>query len=111
LSAEPPALVAVSGGGAVTAFRGLDGNVYAARYTPGAPIPWSAPAGIATPNYATPSAPALAPGAFGMDAELAFIDAATGAALHTRLSGSSWSPPTTVGGTALGHVVIATLAP
>jgi hypothetical protein len=106
LTGDPVALAALPNGRAVTAFRGLDGKLYASRYNPMQAPPWSTPAGIATPNYTIPSSPALAPGTGGYDAEMAFIDSATGAAYHSRLLNSSWSPPSPIGGTALTYVAL-----
>ena len=40
-------------------------------------------------------------GVGGADAEIAFVDAAAGTAMHARLVGTTWSVPTTVGGSGL----------
>jgi hypothetical protein len=106
MSSDPPALAPLSDGGAVTAFRGLDGKIYAARYTPQNAIPWSAPVPISNPNFAIAASPALARGVGGYDAEIAFIDAATGSAYHARLLSNSWTAPNQVGGVGLTHIAI-----
>jgi len=109
LTVDPVALTALPGGKAMAAFRGTDGQAYAMTFDV-APTPiWSAPLPIASPNPTTPSTPAVAPGVGSQEAELAFVDAATGAASHVRWSGSSWSTPTLVGGSGLTGVAIATL--
>lgn len=103
-SADPISLVALPGGKAVLAFRGLDGKIYASRYNPnGAPV-WSLPGPIANPNYATPSSPAITGGVGGADVELVFVNSADGAAYHTSLTNTTWSAPTLVGGTGLIHI-------
>jgi hypothetical protein len=104
LSNDPVALAALPGGGAVLVYRGQNGKIYWSRYLTGAIPPWTPAAGIDATNYATPSTPSVAPGVGGADAEMVFIDAATGAARHARLTGSAWSPPVTIGGTTLAHV-------
>jgi hypothetical protein len=98
------ALAALSGSGAVVAFRGNDANIYWSRYAPASG--WSAVAPVASPNVMTPAAPAVASG-LGVDAELAFISAADGAVYHARLTGQSWSAPTRIGGTGLTNVALA----
>lgn len=109
LTADPLALTALPTGKAMAAFRGTDGQPYAMTFD-AAPTPtWSAPMPIASPNPTTPSTPAVAPGVGSQQAELAFVDAATGGARHVRWSGSSWSTPTVVGGSDLTGVAIATL--
>jgi hypothetical protein len=104
LSGDPVSVAALPGGAAVMAYRGLDGNVYWSRYTMGAATPWSPPAALATPNFATPSSPAVTAGLGGMDAEMVFVDGATGGVKHARLMGTSWSAPAVVGGNGLTHV-------
>jgi hypothetical protein len=94
-------------GGAVIAFRGLNSGVYTSVYSPGSNPPWSPAAVIASPNYTTPLKPAVAPGLGAAQAELAFVDAATGSVLHSRLVNAQWSAPQVVGGTALQFVGMA----
>lgn len=94
-------------GGAVIAFRGLNSGVYTSVYSPGANPPWSPAAALASPNHMTPSKPAVAPGLGAAQAELAFVDTATGSALHSRLVNAQWSAPQVVGGAALQFVGMA----
>jgi hypothetical protein len=101
------AAAALPNGGAVMAFRGLNSGVYTSIYTPGANPPWSAPAALASPNYTTPSMPAVAPGLGPALAELAFVDAATGNVLHSRRLNGQWSAPQAIGGTGLQFVGMA----
>ncbi len=91
------ALTALPGGRAVLAYRGQDTNLYWSIYTPGPAPTWSQPAAVATPNWSTPSTPALAPGVGGMQAEMVFVDGTTKDAEHVRLS-TTWSTPEGVGG-------------
>ena len=105
-SADPVALAALPGGAAVAAFRGLDGEIYFTRFTPGAAPPWSIPGPLATPNFSTPSSPALAPGVGGADAELAFANGSDGLAYHSRLTNMAWSAPVAVGGSMVTRVAL-----
>jgi hypothetical protein len=93
LTGDPVAL-APTATGAVLAFRGLDGNLYAAVYDAGA---WSTVAPFAVPNVTVASAPALARGVGAATAEIAFIES-DGAAYHARLIGGSWTTPVAIGG-------------
>jgi hypothetical protein len=79
--------------------------LYWSTYSAGA---WSVPAAVSSPNVASLSRPAVASGVHGFTAELAFV-AADGVAHHARLSGTTWSTPVVVGGTALAGVAIATM--
>ena len=110
LTNDPVSLVALPGGRAVTAYKGQDGKLYASRFDPAATPVWSTPAAVFTPNVAIPSTPALAPGLAGADAELVYIDGAGGAAKHTTLTGTTWSPPIVIGGTGLAHAAVSGLA-
>lgn len=101
------AVAPLPNGGAVMAFRGLNSGVYTSLYTPGASPPWSAPAALASLAVTTPSRPALAPGLGEASAELAFVDAATGAARHARLVNGQWTDPQAIGGTGLQFVGMA----
>jgi hypothetical protein len=103
----PPALLGLPNGDAVVAYRGLNGGVYTAYFDASASPPWSVPSPLASPNFVTPSAPALAAGIGGKDAELLFIDDASGAVTHSRLVNTSWSAPAAVGGIDLTHVAAA----
>jgi hypothetical protein len=105
-SGDPPSLVALAGGTAVLAFRGLDGKAYFSRYDPSQMAPWTVPAPIATPSPSVLSPPALAPGIGVAEAELVYVEAA-GAVHHARLAGGSWSAPAPVGGSGLVAAAIA----
>lgn len=107
LTNEPVSLAALPSGDAVLAYRGQDGKVYWSRYT--AVAAWSTPTGVATPNFGTPSPPAVSQGASGADAEMVYVDTATGAAVHARLNGMSWSAPVSIGGSGLTRVAIAAM--
>jgi hypothetical protein len=106
LTSEPVSLAALPGGDAVLAYRGQNGNAYWSRYT-AATSTWSAAASIGAATVATPSAPSVAPGVGGVDAEMVYVEGATGRAMHTRLTGSTWSTPAAVGGTGLTHASVA----
>ncbi len=107
LTNNPPALAALPGGAALLAYRGQDGKAYWSRRPLGGS--WTAPAAIAAPNVATPSAPAIAAGVGGVDAEMVFVDGATSTARHTRLTGTTWSAPAAIGGTGLTRAAISSL--
>jgi hypothetical protein len=109
LSADPIAIAPLAGGGAVIAYRGLDGGVYTASYAPAATPAWTLPVPLATPNYATPAPPAIARGRNDALAELAFVDAADGSVKHSIATLNGWSAPAAVGGSAMTSVAIATL--
>ncbi|MCC6557375.1 MAG: hypothetical protein IT372_30865 [Polyangiaceae bacterium] len=106
LSNEPVALAPLPGGEAVMAYRGQNGQIYWSRYAPAGNPPWSVPAPLANPNPSIASPPALAPGVGGASAELAYVDSATGAVYHSRLIGSAWTAPQSVGGSGLTHASI-----
>jgi hypothetical protein len=101
---DPVCLVALPGGKAALALRGLDGKIYTSRYDPSSALLWSVPGPIASPNYVTPSSPSMAAGVGGADAELVFVNSADGAAYHTRLTNTTWSAPMLVGGVGTTHV-------
>lgn len=109
LTADRVALTTLPGGAALLAFRGTNGQLFTSRFTPGPPPTWSAPVGVAMPNVTITGSPSLAPGVGGVDAELAFVGGGSGAAFHTRLTGSTWSAPAMVGGSGLTSVAIATM--
>ncbi len=96
LSNDPVSLVALEGGGALVGFRGQDGKLYTLRYTGGASPSWGVAIPLASNNFMSMVAPALAAGAFGDDAELAFIDQADNLLKHSRLNGVVWSAPAAV---------------
>ena len=93
LSNTPPALAPVAGG-AVLAFRGLNEKVYTSLFSSAAQT-WSVPEAVG--NFTTQKPPSVAAGLSGADAELAFVDSATGKAMHARLSNMAWSMPEVVG--------------
>jgi hypothetical protein len=101
---DPVSLVAVTGGDVILVYRSVDGHGFWARYSNGS---WSNVTGLPWVDVEIPSTPALAPGLGGVDAEIAFVDAASGAAMHARLTGSTWSDPVTVGGAGLTSVGLA----
>lgn len=107
LTNDPVSLAALPGGGAVLGYRGQNGKIYWSRFTASATPPWSPPTGITATNFDTPAPPAVAPGISGADAEMVFIDAASGSAKHARLNGTTWSAPTTIGGSGLTRVAAA----
>jgi hypothetical protein len=100
---DPVSLAALSNGQVLLVYRGIDSNIYWSLYS-GSPGTWSVPVALASPNFSTPSVPAVVPGIRGADAELVFIDGATNVLKHTRLSGTTWSAPLTVGGSSLTGV-------
>jgi hypothetical protein len=103
---EPPTITALAGGEALIAFRGTDNKGYTVRYTPGA-TPWGAPTPIGNPNPDIASPPGVASGSGTFVAELAYVDAASGAAHHVRHDATGWGTATLVGGSGLTHVAIA----
>ncbi|MFT3767191.1 MAG: hypothetical protein QM820_16970 [Minicystis sp.] len=107
LSNDPVSIAALPGGEAVLAYRGQNGKTYWSRYKPTATPAWTPPTGISATNFDTPSTPAVAPGIGGVDAEMVFIDGATGAAKHARLTGTTWSSPLTIGGSGLTRAGVA----
>jgi hypothetical protein len=98
------ALAALPGGRVILAFRGTDGNLYWLTWSGTA---WSPVAPFSTPNVMISGPPAVADGANGHVAEIAFIES-DGAVYTASLSGVVWSTPVTVGGTNLVGVAIAT---
>ena len=110
LTKLPVAVAAIPGGGAVFAFHGTDDELYWSRFSPGGVPAWSAPVKVDAGGVALPpgSTPALAPGVSGADAEIAWIDAATGGARHARLSGQAFGAIETIGGSGLTRITIAT---
>lgn len=105
-SADPPALAALPNGEALLVFRGFDTKPYTARFVPGATPSWSAPKPLIVPNPTVTSAPSVAPGIGGHDAEVAYVGS-DGKAYHTHLASSVWSAPVAVAGPGLLHVAIA----
>ncbi|MFT3836508.1 MAG: hypothetical protein QM723_05895 [Myxococcaceae bacterium] len=87
-------LAALPGGQAVIAFRGQDGNLYWSQYTGGGS--WSTVAPLSTPNATVSGTPAIAAGAPGAGAELAWVDGSNGGVYHARLGSNGWSAPALV---------------
>ncbi|MHB8875294.1 MAG: hypothetical protein ACYC8T_16535 [Myxococcaceae bacterium] len=101
-SVDPAALLALSGGEVLMAFRGLDGRLYALSYSAGS---WGLPTLVAGGVYVLGS-PALAKGQGGALAELAYVGL-DGAAYHSRLAANrTWTTPVQVG-TSVDFVSIA----
>jgi hypothetical protein len=100
-----PSLAKTADGGAVLAFRGTNGGVYAALFD-GDTASWSAPERVVA-MVTTPSTPAVATGIGPAEAELVYVDAATGAVSHVRLEGSTWGDPSVLGGRDLTAVAAA----
>jgi len=110
ITQDPVALAPYADGiKAALAYRGTDGKIYVSRFDPDASPPWTPPAGIAVPNPSITSSPALARGAGGADAELVYIDAASGKALHARITGGTVGPALDIAPAASGltHVAVA----
>lgn len=105
LTNEAPTVAATAEGGAVVAFRGTNGGVYAAVFD-GDGGSWSAPERV-VPVVTTLSTPAVATGIGPAAADLVYVDAATGDVAHVRLLGDRWSDVSVVGGTALTAVALA----
>ncbi len=103
-AADSIALLPIAGGDVILVLRSIDSHGYWARYSVGA---WSDLKAFPWFDLAVPTTPSLAPGIGGADAEIAFVDTATGTALHAQLHGSSWGNLVTVGGSGLTSVSIA----
>jgi hypothetical protein len=103
LSNTQPALAPIAGG-AVLAFRGTNGKVYTSLFSVAGPT-WSMPVALDNGNAETLKPPALAAGLAGADAELIYVDSATGKAFHARLSNMTWSAPEVVGDGASGAAI------
>jgi hypothetical protein len=107
LTNDPIALAPLASGGAVLAYRGTDaggGKLYTATFTGAA---WSTPVGAFTPNVVIGTTPAVARGVGTAKAELAYVDG-NGVVFHTRLVGTTWTPPLQVAtGTGFTRVALA----
>ena len=91
-SAARPALAAIPGGGAMLAYRGTDGKLYATHYDGAA---WGAVTAVPDPAADILSAPALAPGVGAASAELAYVT--TGGEIHhVRYAAGAWGAPVSV---------------
>jgi hypothetical protein len=83
-----PTLAALSGGGALVAWQGGDGEGYESEYTE-TTASWSSPAPLAAAQVA--SAPSLARGVCGDDAIAAYVSG--GLVYTTHFAGGAWSAP------------------
>jgi hypothetical protein len=107
VTADPVALAPLPAGGAMLAFRGTDGKLYAMTYSAATGWGTTAPTNLAAAST-TPSPPALAKSVGTADVELAFIDAADGSARHMRYTAGTWTAPTAIGAaTGLTRVALA----
>jgi hypothetical protein len=103
---EPIRLASLPNGQAIVSYRGSNGQGYWLRYDDTTMPPWSVAAPIGNPNPNVVSAPDVAAGIDGADAELVYVNTQDGSAYHARLMGTTWSAAAVVGGTALDHVAI-----
>jgi hypothetical protein len=91
-----PALAAMSGGRAVLAWKGGNGEGYGSVYA-AAPAPvWSSPAQLTAAQVA--SAPSVAPGVCGDDAVAAYSSG--GIVYTTHFAGGTWTAPAPLSGEA-----------
>jgi hypothetical protein len=108
LTNDRPALTALPNGGAMLAFRGTNGTLYAMPYSAATGWGSTAPVNLA-PAATIPSPPALVKGVGAADVELAFVDGADmGRVKHMRFSAGTWTGPDPVGAaTGLARVALA----
>jgi hypothetical protein len=100
-----PTLATMSGGRALLAWKGGNGEGYASVYTSGATPAWSVPAPLTSAQLASP--PSIAQGVCGDDAEAAYTSG--GQVYTTHFAGGAWTTPATVtGGAGAAFVAIAT---
>lgn len=96
---EPMALAALPGGKAALVYRGSDMKPYYSVYAPQGMPQWSVPAPlVASANPVVLSVPSVARGVCGADAVAAWAEA--GGVRVSTLTGSTWSAPEPVNGTA-----------
>jgi hypothetical protein len=91
---DAPTLTALSGGRALVAWQGYSGGAYGSVFTAGASSAWSTPFEITSAT--TTSAPSLAPGVCGDDAEAAYVSNAN--VYTTHFAGGIWTAPTALAG-------------
>jgi hypothetical protein len=104
-SPSAPTLTTMSGGRALLAWKGGNGEGYESVYTAGATPAWSTPAQLTSAQLT--SAPALAPGVCGDDAEAAYVSA--GQVYTTHFVGGAWTTPASfAAGSGATSVAIAT---
>ncbi len=112
LSADPVALVALPGGDAMLAFRGLNAKLYLIQWS-GMTQSWGNTTQFpADPNALLASSPALAKGVGGSIVELAYLKqgatAGKGLVFHSRLDPmTGWTAPAQVGATEQKSVALA----
>lgn len=108
-SNESPSLAPMSGGRAVMMWRGTNGMAYFNTYDPAATPKWRQHAFLVSSTTAIASPPTVATGVCGDDAIAAYA-LAGGAVQVTRLKGTTWSTPESVGALSnLGFASVATL--
>ncbi|MBL8924514.1 MAG: hypothetical protein JNJ54_37035 [Myxococcaceae bacterium] len=96
LTSEPDSLAALPNGGAALAWSERSGVLVALHaWRRLVRAGWGLLA-----ELVTPAPPALVPGVGGVDAGLLALTS-TGAVVHYRLTGATWSAATTVGGSGL----------
>jgi hypothetical protein len=106
---ESPSLAPMSGGRVVMMWRGTNGKAYFNTYDPTKTPAWHQHAFLVDSSTAIASPPTVATGVCGDDA-IAAYPLAGGAVQVTRLKGTTWSTPESVGSlTNLGFASIATL--
>jgi hypothetical protein len=102
---DRPALTALTGSGAMLAFRGTDGKLYASLFSNAS---FQAPMAIANPNVALSGTPAVAHGAGGATAELAYVGT-DGKGYHARFVNNAWQGVVPVGGSSLVSIAITSM--
>jgi hypothetical protein len=95
-------LAPIAAGGAVLAYEGTDSHLYTTVLSASAPFTWSAVArgggtmmadgGTVTADPVLLGPPAVATGAQGADAELAYLDSQLFLLYTARLNGGAWGP-------------------
>jgi hypothetical protein len=84
-----PTIVAMSGGRALVAWEGANGEGYYSVYTTAPSTGWSTPAQLTSALIA--NAPSLAPGVCGDDAVAAYVS--SGQVYTTHFAGGAWTTP------------------
>ena len=98
MTAAAVSVAPTKSGGAVMTYLGTDDLFYFSLYTPGASTPWTVPAAIDPSATANAVPPSVATGVCGFDA-VATIVQTTGVEVLT-LTGTTWSTPILINGTA-----------
>jgi hypothetical protein len=102
-----PTLTTMTGGRALLAWKGGNGEGYASVYTAGASPPWSTPAQLTSMTLA--SAPSLAQGVCGDDAVAAFVS--SGQVYTTHFASGAWTTPSAYAAAASDSVVSIATSP